>query len=89
MRNVTTKLELKGDRVPVVEDDALAIIVDIFKQMGCPNEVSQSIAEHLVDANLCGVESHGVMRVMQYVEQMQNGDTVSYTHLTLPTIYSV
>ena len=74
MRNVTTKLELKGDRVPVVADDALAIIVDIFKQMGCPNEVSQSIAEHLVDANLCGVESHGVMRVMQYVEQMQNGD---------------
>ena len=41
--------------------------------MGCPEEASQAIAEHLIDANLCGVESHGVMRVIQYVEQMQNG----------------
>jgi LDH2 family malate/lactate/ureidoglycolate dehydrogenase len=73
MQNVTTKLELTGNRVPVLADDALAIIVDIFKQMGCPDEESQVIAEHLIDANLCGVESHGVMRVMQYVEKMQSG----------------
>ena len=73
MQNVTTKLELTGDRVPVVVDEALAIIVNIFKQMGCPDETSQVIAEHLIDANLCGVESHGLMRVMQYVEQMRNG----------------
>ena len=31
------------------------------------------IANHLIDANLCGIESHGVMRVIQYAERMRDG----------------
>lgn len=73
MNDVRTKLELRGGRVEVVAEDAVAIIIDTFNRLGCPENHSRAIAEHLVDANLCGMESHGVMRVMQYAERMRNG----------------
>ena len=73
MTNILTKLELQGDRIEIAVDHASAIIVDIFNRLGSQNDISLAITEHLIDANLCGLESHGVMRVMQYVERMQNG----------------
>lgn len=74
MSKVPSKLELRGGRVEVSAEEAAAVIVDIFNQLGCPAEHSQIITEHLIDANLSGVESHGVMRVMQYAERMQSGE---------------
>ena len=71
--DVSTKLDLQGGRVAVSGDQASIIITDIFNSLGCPDNTSQMIAKHLIDANLCGVESHGVMRVMQYAERMRNG----------------
>ena len=38
------------------------------------------VAKHLVDASLCGVESHGLMRVIQYIEQYQNGYMQAAAH---------
>ena len=73
MQKLTTKLKLNGERVKVAANEALVIITKIFNQLGCPEKTSLAIADHLIDANLCGVESHGVMRVMQYAEQIQNG----------------
>ena len=73
MSQTPTKLELRGGRVDVVAAEANAIIVDIFNRLGNPEDVSQAITEHLIDANLCGMESHGVMRVMQYAERMRDG----------------
>ena len=73
MTNILTKLELRGNRVEISVVHASAIIVDIFKRLGCQYDISLAITEHLIDANLCGLESHGVMRVMQYAERMQNG----------------
>ena len=73
MTNILSKLELRGDRIEIVVDLASTIIVDIFNRLGCQNDISLAITEHLIDANLCGLESHGVMRVMQYAERMQNG----------------
>ncbi|MEO1504646.1 MAG: Ldh family oxidoreductase [Pseudomonadota bacterium] len=73
MTNVTSKLELRGGRQEVAADEAFAIIVEIFQRLGCADDVSRTITEHLIEANLCGVESHGVMRVMQYAERMRNG----------------
>ncbi|MEM7122789.1 MAG: Ldh family oxidoreductase [Pseudomonadota bacterium] len=73
MNDIPTKLELRGGRVDVDAREATAVIVDIFDRLGCSPDTSQAIAEHLVDANLCGMESHGVMRVMQYAERMRDG----------------
>jgi uncharacterized oxidoreductase len=73
MNEVSTKLELRTRRVTVPEYEASGIVVDIFNRLGCQNEISRAISDHLIDANLCGMESHGVVRVMQYVERMRNG----------------
>ena len=73
MNEVSTKLELRSRRVAVPEFEASRIVVDIFNRLGCQNVISQAISDHLIDANLCGMESHGVMRVMQYAERIRNG----------------
>ena len=48
----------------------------LLRAFGCNDEEANIVANHLVKANLSGHDSHGI-------------GTVSYTHLTLPTICSV
>ena len=49
--------------------------------------------DHLLDAELCGVESHGIMRVLQYAEEVKNGylqaHAVSEVTTPKPTIIEV
>lgn len=40
---------------------------DIFKACRTPEDEAGIVAEHLVNANLMGFDSHGVIRVPQYV----------------------
>lgn len=54
-------------------DAAIAIVFDIFLRLGCSEATARSVAEHLADTSLCGMESHGLMRTLQYAEQFQNG----------------
>tara|TARA_Y100001960_G_C14710965_1_gene846992 strand:- start:118 stop:1185 length:1068 start_codon:yes stop_codon:yes gene_type:complete len=70
---IPTKLELRGGRIEIPAEQAHIIIVEIFNRLGCHDDTSHAITNHLIDANLCGVESHGVMRVMQYAERMRSG----------------
>ncbi|MBC7110487.1 MAG: Ldh family oxidoreductase [Archaeoglobi archaeon] len=44
-----------------------------FVKAGLTEESSRLISEHLVEANLRGVDSHGVIRVPQYVEGVKLG----------------
>lgn len=74
MTKTPSKLELRGGRVDVEARHVTTLIAEIFNRLGCPEDHSTAIAEHLVDANLCGMESHGVMRVMQYAERMRSGE---------------
>ncbi len=41
--------------------------------MGCTGPIAQEVAEHLVDADLCGVYSHGTFRLSQYAEDARTG----------------
>ncbi len=70
---VHSKLELNDKRVVVAVDEAVDLVRDIFNRIGCSELVSREVAEHLADANLCGMESHGLMRTLQYAEQFENG----------------
>ncbi len=45
----------------------------IFLAAGCNPSESQCISNNLVDANLCGHDSHGVIRIMQYIEYLRAG----------------
>ena len=45
----------------------------IFTAAGAPAAVSRLVAASLVESNLMGHDSHGVIRVMQYVEMLRDG----------------
>lgn len=49
------------------------IVGDIFAAAGCGAEEARQIADHLVDANLAGHDSHGVIRVAKYVDWQRQG----------------
>ncbi len=40
---------------------------------GAPQEHSQIVAEHLMDNNLAGHDSHGIIRIIQYLRQIKEG----------------
>ena len=50
-----------------------ALSISILSAVGCDEETARFVALHLVDADIKGVESHGVMRLIQYVEQADEG----------------
>ena len=68
-----SKLTLFDERVQVPCREAEDTLGAILLRNGCPQEVAQMVAEHLVEADMSGVESHGVMRILQYIEQYQSG----------------
>ncbi|MFN0164921.1 MAG: Ldh family oxidoreductase [Bryobacteraceae bacterium] len=46
---------------------------DVFEAAGAPRGEAEIVAEHLVSASLMGYDTHGVMRIPQYVEEIRNG----------------
>jgi len=58
----------------VLSDEYLdKITKDIFEACGTPAPEAEALADHLVSANLMGFDSHGVIRVPQYVDDIQKG----------------
>ena len=56
-----------------------AYITRVFEALGAPDEDADAVASHLVDANLKGHDSHGVIRTTQYVQRTQEGRYVAGT----------
>lgn len=52
------------------------IVTKIFENAGSSASEAACVARHLVDSNLCGHDSHGVIRVPRYVAMVQSGDVV-------------
>ncbi len=48
-------------------------VVAIFRRLGVPGDDSAIVADHLVEADLRGVHSHGVIRVPAYVAGLRSG----------------
>ena len=46
---------------------------DVFRSCGSPMDEADIVAEHLVTANLMGMDSHGVVRIPQYVQWIREG----------------
>ncbi len=46
---------------------------EVLLAIGCAPPSAAIIAEHLVEADLRGVSSHGTMRLTQYAKQAQTG----------------
>ncbi len=56
---------------------------DLLVVGGALPEEATLVAESLIASNLCGHDSHGVMRVPEYVEQMRLGELVPGAELTV------
>lgn len=73
-----------GRPVPTFRPDVLLDFTRrLFVAAGVPAGDAQTIARSLVDANLCGHDSHGVMRIAQYVGFVREGKLVPGAPLTV------
>ena len=68
----TSKLQTT-DRIAVPVEEARAKALDIFMRRGCALDEASEIAEHLIEADMCGIESHGIVRVLQYAREYDAG----------------
>jgi hydroxycarboxylate dehydrogenase B len=60
--------------VPTVAAPALlAFTRSLFEASAVPPDEAEVVARSLVDANLCGHDSHGVIRVVQYLRAIGDG----------------
>ena len=48
----------------------------IFSAIGCDDAEARGISRLLVRANLTGHDSHGVIRISQYIEFWRKGDVI-------------
>lgn len=63
----------------------VALLRDILRADGCSQEEAAAVAHHLVDATLCGHDSHGVIRIVRYHEWLKNGTIHARTPLKVLT----
>ena len=64
-----------------------AAVTRIFEAGGCATDEAARVARNLVDANLAGHDSHGVIRVLRYVDwlragSVKPGQTIALVHET-------
>ena len=50
-----------------------ALTSRLFRQVGAPQHIADDVAQILVGANLAGHDSHGVLRLPIYLQQIQEG----------------
>jgi uncharacterized oxidoreductase len=48
----------------------------IFKATGAPDDIAAKVADVLVDNHLAGHDSHGILRIPEYVESVRAGEIV-------------
>lgn len=80
----------REDSVPTIAPDHLETLATrIFAALGVPEPDARWVATLLVRANLRGHDSHGVIRIPQYVGAIRQGETnprpVMTVHLDTPT----
>lgn len=59
-----------------------SLVEEIFSAAGCNRGEAQAIARRLVDSNLVGHDSHGVIRVPDYIAWLQAGKVVANQSVT-------
>jgi uncharacterized oxidoreductase len=57
----------------VSHDWLLPFAADVFRAVGAPEPEAWTVAEHLVTASLLGYDTHGIVRIPQYIEDTRKG----------------
>jgi LDH2 family malate/lactate/ureidoglycolate dehydrogenase len=63
----------------------LAATARVFTALGLPEDAAAAVAEGLVDADMRGIPSHGLMLVPMYVERIQAGSVTTATEAEMVT----
>ena len=58
----------------VSPEDLRQFVRRLFEGAGVGAGEAERVAESLVDSDLCGHDSHGVVRVSEYVGQLRSGE---------------
>src|SRR3954463_9311814 len=64
-------------------DDLQSFASRLLEAGGASADEARVVAASLVDANLKGYDSHGVMRIPYYVQAIQDGEVVPRAELTI------
>ena len=74
--STTTHAKLEGvdSWVRVDHIQLLSLAKSVLLSIGCDESTAESVAGHLVESNLQSVDSHGVVRLLQYVQQAGTSD---------------
>jgi uncharacterized oxidoreductase len=67
--------------IPAAQLESFAI--DLLKAGGASAEEATLVGRSLVDSNLCGYDSHGVMRIPFYIQAVKDGEVTPGAELTL------
>jgi len=54
-------------------DDLRQIGYQLFEAAGCPPASARTVIDHLVESSLYGHDSHGSLRIYEYIGQIQDG----------------
>jgi len=65
----------------LTDHQALQLYLDrVFRAMGADAEIADEVARHLVRANTSGHDSHGVLRLPQYLAELDSGSLHPASH---------
>ena len=60
-----------------------AFVADVFRAAGSDDDEAHIVGDHLVDANLAGHESHGVIRITKYLNWHAKGMVIANRHAVI------
>lgn len=64
----------------IAPDKLRPVVAQIFSKSGSDAAEAKAVADHLVEANLMGHDSHGVIRVAKYIDWLKQGLVVTNRH---------
>jgi LDH2 family malate/lactate/ureidoglycolate dehydrogenase len=65
---------IESEHMPVVKvDDLNRVCFEILQKVGLKDDDIQIIVESLIEADLRGITTHGVFRLPNYIEKLENG----------------
>ena len=60
--------------MPVLTEDSIYKVAHgLLRAAGAPEDHASTVARHLADANIMGHDSHGLIRIIQYLRQIEEG----------------
>ncbi|MEZ6044202.1 MAG: Ldh family oxidoreductase [Planctomycetaceae bacterium] len=63
----------------------VALAENVFSAVGCEHEEATRVSRRLVEANLVGHDSHGIIRIPSYVEWLRAGKVLANQSISIVT----